>query len=198
MKTLIFTIGIAIILGLGAIYLYATPQARVRQAVPAAPPAASAPIGAPAWATYQNPTLGFSIDYPNDGTYTAVMTVNQGKLPHLMYPVEPPPVIGFLVTIGQSATLFTDDTVAGMEQFQIYVTPDSHILTTMPVGLAISSTKLINGLLFKQLTSRLAAGNLIIRDCAYAIGHNGRYYVFQSTRGDDPIFEQMMASLKFD
>ena len=65
-------------------------------------------------------------------------------------------------------------------------------------GLKISATKSLNGMTFQVMTSQLASTGAVVNDYAYAIEHNGRFYVFQSSRGDDLIFEHMMTSLRFD
>lgn len=203
MKTLFLTIGLATILGLGAFYLYAGPQLRQARPPQAPSPAVtSVPADVSRWNTYHNSVLGFSIDYPNDGTFTASVDVNQGKLPNsTLSGVEPAPVIGSLVAICQSPLLFTPNTIANEECFQIYVTPDPHILTSLPASLQISGSELIHGNLFDTLSvnPEVFSAKPFLHDYAYAIEHNGRYYVFQSSgRPDDATFEQMMVSLKFD
>ena len=200
MKITILAAGIAILLGLSAVYLYATPKPReTPQAVTAPPPRVSTPTGAFAWTTYDNPALGFSIDYPEDGTY--IVNLSDGILPRSMHTgVEPSPVRGYIVNIGQS---FQQS--GNTYNFRILVTPDPHILTSMPESLEISSsTRAINGLLFQKLTEKV---NLPNSDAyAYVLLHNGQYYVFESlivTPGparhglDNPLFEHMMASLLF-
>lgn len=196
-------IGAAVLLGFVVIgtesWLLAKPET---QSAAGPPPQTSAPNTDKTWAIYKNAALGFSIDYPNDATYVVTLAINQSKLPSSTYNgIEPQPIIGSEVWITQPPSMFTPDTVADQENFQIYVTSDPNILISMPVSLQVSSTKVINGLLFQKLTvdPEVLASRPFLHDYAYAIKHNGQYYVFQSTRGpNDSIFEQMMLSLRFD
>ncbi len=182
-------------------WLLAKPKS---QTADARPTAASMHIANQPWMTYHSAALGFSIDYPNDGTYVAKLAINQARLPFSIHGtvVDPPPVSGSEVWIAQPLTMFTPDTLANQENFQIYITPDPNILTSMPDSLEVSSsTTVINGLSFQELTvdPEVSTSRPFMHDYAYAIKHNGQYYVFQSTRGpDDHIFDQMMSSMKFE